>query len=151
MKMIENIFAEYYPYFSLTGGVILIAFAVLRESKNSELKQNGICTEGIIYEQGYENNRRVLPEEYSYSSVKDEITVRFLTEKQEWITGIIKQDFRMFYKGQYKDGESVVIYYDRENPGNFYVDSKQSETIVRLVFGIAGIVFAFTGLYQLII
>ncbi|MBX3253049.1 MAG: DUF3592 domain-containing protein [Chitinophagaceae bacterium] len=146
----QNFFADYYPYIFLLIGIVFLSFSILWESKNSKLKQTGICVEGIVFEQGSENNAQ-----WSFntpdhsSSVKDTITIRFLTEKHEWITGTMKQDFRVFYKGQYRDGNKVTVYYNRNDPSDFYVDTKQSEMTGRLIFGLVGIAFIVTGVYQL--
>lgn len=147
--MDQNIFAEYYPYLFLFIGVACLAFSILWESKNSKLKQTGIRVEGVVFEQGFENNSQWSFNAADHDSlVKDRITIRFLTEKQEWITGPVKQDFRIFYKGQYRNGDKVTVYYNRNNPTDFYVNTKQSETTGRLVFGLAGVAFILRGLYQ---
>lgn len=150
--MEENIFSEYYPYVFLVAGIIFIAFSIFWESKNSNLKQTGICVEGIIFDQDIEQSFKWgLDTSNNYTSVKDKITIRFLTKKQEWITGTIAQGFRLFYNGQYKDGEKINVYYDLHNPSNFYVDTKQSETTGRLISGLVGLLFFIIGLYQLFI
>ncbi len=143
-QMTQSNYIQYLPYLSLAIGLIAIAFSILYVSKKSKLKQTGICVDGIIFKQD--------TEDYSQSdiSAENKITVRFVTQKKDWITGDIGQDFQFFYSGQYKDGESVIIYYDEHNPSNFYVDTKQSEIIGRMFIAIIGLVFLSVGLFKLL-
>lgn len=148
--MDQSIFSEYYPYLLLLAGLVILAIAMFWESQNSKLKQTGICVEGIVFEQDVESSFRLsFSEPDHYRSIKDKVTIRFVTKKQEWITAPIKQDFSVFYTGQYKDGDKVVVYYEEKNPSNFYVDSKQSETIVRIIAALLGLMLTIAGLYLL--
>jgi hypothetical protein len=137
-------FNELQPYLFVLIGVILLLTAVFRSTK-SNLKNSGVKTEGIIYLLGYFNNAG----SGTPSNVKDKITVRFTTNKKEWITGDIEQKFAVFFTKQYKEGETVDIYYDPDNPSNFFVDTKQSETIGRLLFVVVGLAFCAIGIFQL--
>ncbi len=114
------------------------------------LKQNGIPVEGIVFRQEFDENVRQSYDN-SFSPVKDKITIRFLTNTNEWITGVIKQDFRLFYTGQFKDGETIKVYYNKDNPSDFYVDTKQSEFVGRLFIASIGLVFLLIGLYQVLV
>ena len=111
-------------------------------SKRSKLKQTGIPVDGIIVERDIGN---------SYYLVKDKITIRFVTLNQEWITALIDQDFQVSYTGQYKEGETVKVYYDKDNPSNFYVDTKQSELKGKLIAAVVGLAFVLCGLYELFV
>ncbi len=57
----------------------------------------------------------------------------------------------MFYYRQYKVGDKVKVYYDKNNPSNFYVETKQSEMIGRLMFAAIGLGFFLVGLYGIFI
>ena len=61
-----------------------------------------------------------------------------------------KQGFQFFYTGQYKDGEKVKVFYNKEDPYHFYVDSKQSEMFGRIIGAVIGLVIIIIGLYQLL-
>ncbi|MFT3749511.1 MAG: DUF3592 domain-containing protein [Agriterribacter sp.] len=148
--MVQNVFAEYYPWFFLIAGIAFISFSILWESKKSKLRQTGIHAKGIVLEQQFENKFRWSDSD-NYQPEKNKITIRFLTENKDWITGTITQGFQLFYKGQYKDGAKIDVYYDRNNPSNFYADSKQTETTGRLVFGAIGVLLTLAGLYRLLI
>lgn len=83
-------------------------------------------------------------------NIKDKVIVRFVTQNKEWITGDINQEFAAFFTGQYKEGQSVDVYYDPEKPSDFFVDTKQSETVSRVIFAAVGLSFSIIGLYQLL-
>lgn len=146
--MSNNIVSEYLPYLFLGMGLMAIAVSILYTSKNVNLKTNGISVEGIVYEQDYENTSFFSASDIDSPNIKDKITVRFLTRKDEWITGAIKQDFALFYN-QYKDGETVKVYYQEDNPSNFYVETGQSEFLGRLFIAFVGLVFTICGLYKI--
>lgn len=135
-------FSKLQPLIFTLLGVIVLLIAIFKRTK-SNLKTIGLRTEGIVYTLGCSNNSD------DSSNIKDKITVRFVTNKKEWITGNIKQDFAVYFTKQYKEGETVDVYYDPANPSNFYVDTKQSEITGRILFAIIGLIFCAIGLYQL--
>ncbi len=104
--------------------------------------------DGIVYEQESNANFN-LSSDTTFNRVSDRIIIRFVTQKEEWITGMIQQDFQMFYTGQYKNGDAVKVYYEPNNPSNFYVDTKQSESTARVVMAIVGLIFIIIGLYKM--
>lgn len=146
--MNQNFIAEYLPYIFLGIGLILIAVSVFYTSKNGELKTSGIHVEGIVFEQGYDTDSFFHTHDFETSNIKDKITVRFVTRNDEWITGAIKQDFVLFYN-QYKDGQTVKVFYDEANPSNFFVDTAQSELIGRVLIAVVGLIFTIFGLFQI--
>jgi Protein of unknown function (DUF3592) len=128
------------PYIAIAIGIVAILYAVLKSSdQNAILRQTGQKVEGIIFNRDYST--------YD-SNTKDKVTVRFVTDKLEWITADINQDFSFFYTGQYKPGDKLIVYYDKEDPNKFYVDTKQSEVIGRLIGIIVGFIFIAFGVYQ---
>jgi hypothetical protein len=144
--MNQDMFVEYQPYIFLAIGLIVLAISVFWVSEKSKLKQTGILVKGIVFEQGVDKNYN---HSFDNSSVKDKIVIRFVTQNQESITGIIKQDFAIFYTRQYKTGETVEVYYDKDNPSNFYVASKQSDFLGRLIGSLAGLIFVLFALYKI--
>jgi len=144
--MTQDNYIQYLPYLFLAIGLIAIAFSVLYVSKKSKLKQTGICVAGIIFKQ--EINYNQSSDNSSLSN--DKITVRFVTQKKDWVTGKIDQDFQFIYLGQYKDGDPVKIYYDEQDPSSFYVDTKQSEIIGRVLIATIGLAFLAIGLFKLL-
>ena len=148
--MNHNFFADYQPYIFLFVGLIVLGLSAFWESTKSKLKQTGITVDGIVFEQGFDNSFNQSFDNSS-SFTKDKVTIRFVTQTGEWITGVIKQDFQVFYTGRYKNGDTVKVYYDKDNPSDFYVDTKQSELTGRLVFGSVGLIFLLVGLYKLFV
>lgn len=85
------------------------------------------------------------------SPVYDKIIVRFITDKLEWITAEAQNEFGLFYSGQYKIGESVEVIYKPENPNQFIIITKQSESKARLFAIIGDFVFIIVGIFKLFI
>lgn len=134
--------------FCLTG-IACIAIAIFAASGNKKLKETGLTADGIIY--SLEQNPNQSSSEVYTSNVKDKITVRFLTKEDVWITALLKMNFLVSYTGQYKAGEQVKVIYNPNNPSEFMIETKQSERIGRILFGIAGLAFLVLGIYQYLI
>jgi hypothetical protein len=132
-------FTQYLPYALLTFGLISIVKSCFYVSKKSNLKEIGIPVDGIVFTQSGD----------SVDDVNKKVEIRFVTKNQEWITGPINQDFQIFYTGQYKDGDHVKVFYNPAAPTEFYVDTKQSELIPRILGGLTGICLILIGLYQI--
>jgi hypothetical protein len=135
------------PYIFIVAGLAAILYALLKKTKTADLKESGEKVQGIVYDadQASTYGRNLS----GPMNVKNKLTIRFVTKKEEWITAAINQPFILYYTGQYKPGDKVDIYYDEQNPSHFYVDTKQSEKTVRLVLGVLGIIFCLVGLYLL--
>ena len=135
------------PIILILIGTTCTLFGIFKKSKESALKANGKKAEGIIF--SLEASRKNDIDAHA-RNVQDIVTVRFVTESQEWITAEVKQDFAIFYTKQYKEGDTVQVYYDPKNPKSFYVDLKQSETLSRLFFSVGGLILIGVGLYKLL-
>ncbi len=135
---------DIYPYLSITYGLGSILYCLLTDTKYEKLKKTGLKAEGIIFDLDYDTNPIT---SFNDSNIKDEVTVRFVTKDKEWITGKIKQPFALYITNQYKPGEKVIVYYDPNNPSDFFLDSKQSEFFGRLFVLITGILTLTLGLY----
>jgi hypothetical protein len=136
---------QYQPYIILAFGIILIIVALFYQSKTKLLETMGERCEGIIFQLDYGNSLG----SDGPSSFKDKITVRFVTKNKEWITQDLHTDFVLAYTGQYKEGDKVVVIYNPENPSDFMVETKQSQTMGKLVFLFVGLVFVGVGIYEL--
>ena len=146
--MPELDFKEYQPYVFFITGLLFVVIAIFKKASKSYLKQSGLQAEGIVFAlAGKPNNTSSIGENLN---LKDKITVRFVTQDQEWITGNINQDFAAFFTGQYKEGQSVNVYYDPKDPTHFFVDTKQSEQLSKVIFAAVGCGFSIIGLYQLL-
>jgi hypothetical protein len=127
-------------------GIICIVAAFYSASGNKKLKETGIAADGIIY--SLEESTDQSDTDISFRNVKDVIIVRFLTKDNVWITERYKSKFLIAYTGQYKPGEAVKVIYDPNNPQIFTLESRQSEKIRRILFGLAGLIFFVIGIFQ---
>lgn len=137
--------AEIQTYIILFAGLVALAIALFYPSKNEALKKKGIKAEGIVFDA---ESRRMGFDYELDATIKNVITVRFLTREKEWITGLLNQDFALFYRRQYRPGDKLDIYYDPEDPKTFYVDTGQSEFLVRIILAVAGLLFTGIGLFR---
>jgi hypothetical protein len=101
-----------------------------------------------VFKQDYQPNTRI---SYDSPLIKDQIFIRFLTLKNEWITAPINQEFATFYSSQYKDGEKVTVYYDKDDPSIFYVSTKQSQFLGRFFLAFLGLFFILIGVYKYLV
>ena len=139
--MEQTYLSQYMPYILLAAGLALIALGLFYIPKKNRLKETGIPADGIVFEQSSTD---------AENSINERIIIRFVTKKQEWITAPMNKQSQMFYTGQYKDGETVKLYYNAANPYEFYVDTKQSPLAARMIMGIAGIVLTAASLYKIL-
>ncbi|MDP4252483.1 MAG: DUF3592 domain-containing protein [Bacteroidota bacterium] len=133
------------PYLMTVIGVILIIASLLKKPKSESLKIKGVRCEGIIFKLDYSPGSSL-----DRPTVKDKITVRFVTNKQEWITEDLGADYMIAYTGQYKEGDKVVVIYNPDKPSDFMLETKQSQTIGRLIFFCVGLIFTGAGIYELL-
>ena len=141
-------FKELQPYFFILIGLVSVLFAIFKKSDKSNLKNTGQKAEGIIY--ALEQNSNSYNSYTQNYNIKDKVTIRFLTLDKQWITGDLKQDFALFFTRQYKEGDTVDVFYDPKEPSNFFVETRQSEKTSRIILVAIGIVLGSVGLYQLI-
>lgn len=137
---------HFQPYLIIIIGIVSIIISLLRKTKPDNLEKIGARCEGIIFKLGYKNTAG---SSLNDSMVKDKITVRFVTEKKQWITEDLNTDYMIAYTGQYKEGDKVVVIYNPDKPSEFTIETKQSKTAGRLIIFFVGLVFTGAGMYQL--
>ena len=137
--------AAYLPYFLILMGIISIMTALFSTSVTEKLAKTGERCEGIIFSVEYSGNNF----NDDKTVTKDKITVRFVTQKQEWITGDLNTDFMITWTGQFKEGQTVTVLYDPNNPSEFTIETKQSPQVAKIIFSLAGIVLLALGVYKL--
>lgn len=138
------------PYVLMAVGLTLVLYALINSDKKAKLRDSGLEAEGIVFD--VQNQRDYTFENEIMKEFQDRsknIIVRFVTNKLEWVTAPIDQDFQMFYTWQYSQGDKVKVFYDPENPNNFYVDTKQSVLVGRLSLIASGAGMAVAGYYQI--
>jgi len=135
-----------FALFFLAGGVSLLVYYFMAKNKsNNILLETGQMTEAIVFNLDSDPSN-----DSDSSTLYDKVTIRFLTKKDEWITTEIRQSLAVFYTGQYKVGDRVELYYDKSNPENIYVTTKQSEANSSLIMIGVSIILLIVGLYLLI-
>jgi hypothetical protein len=140
MQSITEFLAMFTPYILPAIGITLILYSIFKKSTEEKLKWKGVYTEGIMFSQSGS---------YDFSNAPDKITVRFTTQKMEWITTIAKNDFATFYTGQYKTGDHVKVLYNSDNPSECVIVTKQSEKTVRIILICLGFALCIIGLIKL--
>ena len=146
--MLDFDLTDLQPYLLILVGCVLVLVAIFKKETKPELKLTGVKADGIVFALESKSNSGGFLS--GTANMKDKVTIRFVTQKQEWITEDINQDFATFFTKQYKEGEAVEVYYDPNNPSTFFVNTKQSDKLGRLLFAIVGIVFCTAGIYQLL-
>lgn len=115
----------------LISSVFLIVGTVIWQ-KGNHLMTNGKVADAIIFKNNYQPSRSGGGTYYP--------VVRFLTDKQEWIT----QELSIGYSPAKEEGTKLQVIYDPEDPTKVEINSMlQLELLPRLfvALGIGGIVF----------
>lgn len=145
MQNLQDLITTLTPYILPAIGIILILYATFKKSTEEKLKSKGVYADGIVLEQSYKPH----PANDDFSNVPDKITVRFLTRSNEWITAVAKNNFGVYYTNQYKNGESIKVLYNPDEPNECVIVSKQSEQTARIVLVCIGFVLCIIGIIQL--
>jgi len=139
-------FAPILPYIFILIGIAFILIGVLVKSNLERLSKTGERCEGIVFQLGYKDS--IGPR--SDTITKDKITIRFVTQKNEWITEDLDTNFMITRFGQFKEGQTVPVIYDPTNPVDFALDIKQSPRTIKTLFAFIGIVLVGVGIYKLL-
>jgi len=135
------------PYIFLLLGFAFVLGSIFGRLSNADLKTSGVRTDGIVFD--FNGN----PNAFSDSAVTfddpDRARVRFVTDKQEWITADIENGFGFSISKNYKSGQKLIIYYDPNNPKRFYIESGVSQLTFKLLFAVAGTASIVVGLYKI--
>ena len=111
---------------------LFFAIGLVKWQKGGHLNKNGKITEGIIFRNNYKSN---FDKDGKYYPV-----VRFLTENKEWIT----QEIDIGFSSAKKEGQTVALIYDPEEPTNvtFHSDLYLKMIPVGLtLLGLGGMIF----------
>jgi hypothetical protein len=130
-------------FFFIILGIVLMVVSFVNQDYHKELMKTGKYAEGIVFDQSV----RTDTSSSTNSLLNTEIVIRFTTEDKTWITGTMNQTFSTFFTGQYKVGQKVDVYYDPEKPSRFFVHTKQSPILARVLMFVVGLFFLLSGLY----
>ncbi|MBI3218671.1 MAG: DUF3592 domain-containing protein [Bacteroidetes bacterium] len=125
----------------LAISLVLIVVGVLLWQKGNHLLATGKKAKAIIFKNNY--NAGVGRGGGTYYPV-----VRFLTDKQEWIT----QELSVGYNPAIEEGTELEVIYDPHDPTTVEINSSfQLEVLPRLLFvlGVCGLVFGFLELLEI--
>ncbi|NOS91903.1 MAG: DUF3592 domain-containing protein [Cyclobacteriaceae bacterium] len=125
----------------LAISLVLIVVGVLLWQKGNHLLATGKKAKAIVFKNNY--NAGVGRDGGVYYPV-----VRFLTDKQEWIT----QELSVGYDPAIEEGTELEIIYDPDDPTTVEINSSfQLEVLPRLLIaiGICGLVFGFLELLEI--
>jgi len=117
-------------------GIEFIIIAVFQKQKTQKLEENGIETEGVIFDFEWDNSR---------GSTAKYPVVRFTTKENVWVT---KTSDTSSTFPNYKTGDLVPIIYDPANPENFMIKRRNAYTIINILF-IAGVLSLILGVVLL--
>jgi hypothetical protein len=124
----------------IISGVLVVAGAILWR-KGNHLLANGKKAHAIIFKNNYSTSG-------SNGGVYYPV-VRFLTDKQEWIT----QELNIGYSPPKPEGTKLEVLYDPDDPTNVEINSSmQLEFLPRLFvgLGIAGLIFGVLEAFDII-
>lgn len=110
----------------------LLIVGTLLWQKGNHLLTNGKIAEAIIFKNNYQTSRNGGKVYYP--------VVRFITDKQEWIT----QELSTGYSPAKEEGEKLQVIYDPEDPSKVEINSPLQLIILPRLFvaiGIGGLVF----------
>lgn len=127
-------------------GLAFITISLYTTSAYKKLHKSGRSAEGIIFK--LESGDTFTGTSDFSGNAKNIITVRFLTSESLWITGQVKSQFLISYTGQYKEGEKVQVKYNPDQPAEFILETRQSETTGRIIVFAAGLIMMASGIYQ---
>lgn len=118
-----------------------IAAGILLWQKGNHLLTTGKKAKAIIFKNNYSSGTRTAGGIY-YP------VVRFLTDKQEWIT----QELSIGYSPAKKEGTKLEVIYDPDDPTNVEINSTfQLEILPRIfvIIGVCGLVFGILELLDI--
>lgn len=133
----------------MDGGIVLVFFSLIclvlgvkLWQKGNLLITTGITTSGIIYRNNFKRGSG------SSGGVYYPV-VRFLTEKEEWIT----QELNFGRNPPMQEGAEVTVIYDPEDPTNVDIKSTFMQVImprILVAIGITGIIAGLLGYLDII-
>ena len=143
------LFQSIVPYIFILLGIALILFPFVVKPAIERLAKSGERCEGVVFQLDYKS--KVIDMMHEDTITKDKITIRFVTQKQEWITADLDTSFMLLYPGRFKEGDTVPVIYDPNNPSDFTIETKQSPGMMKILLALAGAAFLLVGVYKLLL
>ncbi|MFM9911820.1 MAG: DUF3592 domain-containing protein, partial [Chitinophagaceae bacterium] len=131
-----------YTLIPIITGIILLGVYQQQKRKYDRLKASGMRAEGIVF--ALSGNSSINTNSNLNSSLP---TIRFVTNKGEWIT---KEYF--IGSSAFKQPQKVQVLYNPENPIEFVLEANATAKLITNfilpIVGIATIVFGLFNTYQ---
>lgn len=121
---------------------IVIGTGILFICRYKNISSNGTETEGIIYD----FSSTPITNSITSNATKSFPIVRFLTEKNEWIT---EKASVSFIPSSYKKGQKITVVYLVDNPTVFFIKSSQTKFVLTTMITIGSLLLIY-GIYTLI-
>ncbi len=131
--------------FILILGITAMALSLIPATNYKYLKQTGIKTEGVVYDQ--KTSPDVIKFSLLVALIKTKAIVRFTTEDLTWIDVEVEQNIPAFLNDSLKVGKRVELYYDAKNPHKIFLDTAKVEREGRILFLIIGLIVAIGSAY----
>lgn len=140
--------SEIFSYCFIGIGLFGIGYTIFEKQPKNNLRLLGKPVKGKIVKQERSSNTFGNSDfDNNVTSAFDIITIEFNTLKGEWIVGNIDQPNAIFYSEQYTDGEEIDVFYDEQDPYNFYVSTKQSVQKGKLLGIVISSFFLLVGIF----
>lgn len=132
----------------LIGGGVALSAGLGIFKKTGELKEKGANAEGIVFRmEGGESRLEITTGGDQFSDFNASYPViRFLTADQVWITGKPSSPVHNLYK----EGQTVKVVYNKENPAEFIIASKFN-ALIALALQVTGGILILAGIIIFII
>lgn len=121
---------------------IVVGTGILFIRRYKNISSNGVEAEGIIYD----FSSTPITNSITSNVTKTFPTVKFLTEKNEWIT---EKASVSFISGSYKKGQKITVVYLVDNPTVFFIKSSQTKFVLTTMIIIGSLLLLY-GVYTLI-
>jgi len=121
-------------------GIGFVLSIIIKKEKIKRIIKNGTKTTGIIFKNELEHLGQ---DAEFYSPI-----VRFISSNGEWITQ--KCGDISTYLALYKEGDSVEIIYENDNPKNFIIMDTGKQKIINNVLLVVGSFFILVGIYGVV-
>lgn len=113
------------PIIFLIIGAVTFIFCFYLNQKRNKLLTTGIRVDGIVY--GFTSRS-------GDDSSANYPVIRFLTKRNEWITGTYKVSYPRFIL---KQGQKVEVFYNPDNPSDFILNLKADRWLLLISAGVS--------------
>ncbi|RYG27698.1 MAG: DUF3592 domain-containing protein [Chitinophagaceae bacterium] len=126
----------------IIGGGFLLAFANKRQKQLTDLQNKGLRAEGVVFElEGDSAGSMFGGDRDGWELNTKNPVVRFVTVEKEWITAQSSHAVHSLYKA----GQAVNVVYNKEDPADFFIESKLIKIIYPTLQAVGGLLLIAGG------